>query len=306
METSVSQISRPRWSSLVLSVTTFLIVGLVWAVQAQTSPFPERAATQPSASPTAESLSPENPTVRATQYATELTNIPQAPDPQTAIDETLDGLDREVFLDAHIGAAPSPDDRQGMWFYATVKGVTDADGGYLPSVWQADLAQGAIADRLAQDETNLANVVVGSTMQFSGADGTTEAGLGGAGDIRAGQSFAADPSESDASIEASISKTLDSYGLSLAKIEVFHPLDTAVSVVATAPNLGVIDGKFDEIRAALLADPVRYEGIYFEIDVDGQPIVRASSSFRNGAGRLWLPPKYDNIVGAAHGGRAPA
>ena len=80
-------------------------------------------------------------------------------------------------------------------------------------------------------------------------------------------------------------------------------MDPAVYVVATIGDLKDIDGRFDEIRATLLGDPARYEGLYLEIDsADGTPIARNATAYRSGTGRLWIAPGYDDIVGAAHGG----
>ncbi len=207
-----------------------------------------------------------------------------------------------MFANIRLGDAPSADDWQGLWFYATVEGATDADGGALPSIWEADLAQGAIADRLAGGNSNVADVVVGSTIQFDPGDGRIVPVTGGAGDVRAGQSFGPQPGESDESIKASIKKTLSAFGLNPAEIKILHPLDPAVYIVATVPDPADIDGSFDEIRTALLGDPVRYEGLYLEIDLaNGTPIVRNATAFRSGAGRLWITPGYDGVVGSAHG-----
>lgn len=265
--------------------------GVVWAVESGTwrSESTETRPNDPSAD------------------TSQTTSFPQSPDAEAALQATLAGLDREVFKDIHIGDSPSEDDWQGHWLYATLEGQTNADGGALPSAWEADLAQGDVAERIAQGASNLADVVVGSTLQFETAEGTLIPLTGGAGDIRSSQSFSAWSDESDAAITASVTETLSRFGLQTAEVRVLRPLQPALYVVATVDDPAQIDGRFGEIWNALLGDPYCCEGLYLEIDTaDGVPIVRQGAAFRTGSGRLWIAPEYDELVGGVHGGLAPS
>lgn len=176
----------------------------------------------------------------------------------------------------------------------------------LSSAWEADLAQGDVAERIAHGAPNLGDVVVGSTLQFETAAGTLIPLTGGAGDVHSSQSFGDGSDESDAAITASVKETANRFGLQTAEVRVLRPLQPAVYVVATVESPGQIDGRFGEIWNALLGDPYRYEGLYLEIDVaDGTPIVRQGAAFRTGSGRLWVESKYEDLVGVMHGGLAP-
>lgn len=238
----------------------------------------------------------------ATSYVTGRQEVDQAKGSDEAITTTLAGLDSDVLTDVSIGAAPSADSRQGPWFYATINPGSDVDVPVPVSLWEADLAQGAIAERLASGEGNLANVVFGSTFDSTSPDGDQLSLNGGAGDIEAGQAFAAN-AESDASIEEAVAKVAAEFGLEHAKVRVLHALDPAVLLTAEVTEPQVIAGKFDALRSAVLGKSVRYEGVYIRIDSStAGPLVVGSTAYRSGAGRLWIRPKYDEIIGAVHGG----
>lgn len=239
--------------------------------------------------------------VTPTAYTSEKASVPQATSAAEAIEATLSGLDREDFLDVHLGEAPSSDARQGSWFYAIIAAQGESTIPVSRGLWEADLAQGATADRLAGGEPNLANVIVGSTILSGSADQTEVVG-GGVGDVEASQAFAS-RAQSDAEIIEDVNRALAKYNLTPTEVQVLHPLDPAVAVRATVADADNLGGDFDSIRAWVLGDPVRYEGLYLEIDSpNGGPLVVNSVAFRSGAGRLWIAPGYDDVVGANHGG----
>jgi hypothetical protein len=231
-------------------------------------------------------------------YTDQTTSVPQATDPQAALDSTLKGLDSGVFLSVRLGDPPSKSDRPGLWLYATVQGSSLKVGGDVAAAWEADLAQGAVADRLAQGYSDLSSVVSGSSIDFESSDGTVTPVTGGAGDVVTSQSFVGG---SDESIISSVDSVLLKYSLTPTEVRVLHPLQPAVSVVATVKDPAQINGQFEEIWNAIEGSPMQYEGLYLEIDsADGSPIVCSSADYRNGSGRLWIDPKFDSDIGEGH------
>jgi hypothetical protein len=235
-----------------------------------------------------------------TAYTRKTTDIPQSDDPQAAVEATLAGLDTSAFANIHIGTPPSREDWPGLWLYATVQDDSAGDGS-LHSIWEADVAQGIIADRLAAGSSNLADVVSGSSIEVRADDGSSSPVTGGAGDIQTGQLFDAS-GLSDDEIENAIRVTLQQYGLTATSINVLHPLGPAVSVIATVPDAKDLSD-FTIMQMALVGKPVQYEGLYIEVDLpDGSPVVRSTAAYRSGAGRLWIAPGYEDVVGVGHGG----
>jgi hypothetical protein len=174
--------------------------------------------------------------------------------------------------------------------------------------WEADLAQGAVADRIAGTTPNLKDVVIGSELQLIHPDGTAEDMGGGAGDISAGQVFAAQSSgETDEAIQTAVAGVARSFGLDATEIKVLRPLGPAVSVVVRTPARDTLDGKFTELWAALAGEPSQYEGLCLEIDgPDGSPLVRQAAAFRTGSGELWFADGIDDEYGIPHGINASA
>src|SRR5690242_10946422 len=122
-----------------------------------------------------ESADPGSPT----GYTAQRSRIPQASSEDDAVQQTMAGLDKSYFVSVGLGASPSTVDKVGRWFYAVVQDPAGSKAPLPRGVWEADLAQGAIADRLAGGEPDLADVIVGSSIQSR--DPSYEGG--GAGDI---------------------------------------------------------------------------------------------------------------------------
>ena len=99
--------------------------------------------------------------------------IPNVTSSSDAVTQISAGLDANAFVSLTLGSAPRADTWQGTWFYATVRGASRRPSDYLASVWQADLAQGAIAEVLDSGQNNLANVIVGSTISVQLPDGSS-------------------------------------------------------------------------------------------------------------------------------------
>ena len=238
--------------------------------------------------------------VQPTVYTPAHAQLPQASSPDDAVAATLAGLDSDAFKEAHVGAAPPSQQRKGNWFYATINGGSSP----VPvNLWEAHLAQGAVADRLAGDASNLADVIVGSSV--TATSGATADGFDmGAGDIAPGQAFGS-ADQSDQEIIAEVTRNLVAMGLEPQEVRVLRPLDPAIFVRASVTDPEHFPAGFDALRNAVVGDPVRYEGVYLEVDsAQTGPLVINSVAYRSGAGRLWIAPGYDAIVGANHGGPA--
>lgn len=266
--------------------------GSVWADD-EASPEPPQQATIPSGY--VDDRDPESPSRPA----------------QEAIDSALAGLDREMFASVKVGPPPESSGRAGNWFYVETVSADSTRFGAL-EIWEARLAQGAIAEKMARDgDTSLAQVIVGATITASDKQGRPlQDNADGAGDIVVGQKFGAERSgESDEEIIVGVQRTMRDLKLIPVEVRVLRPLGPAVVVVAKVADLSILKGEFDNFHRAILGDPMRFEGLYLEIQgPDGTPIVRGSSSYRSGAGTLWFADGYDEFVGAAHGsvvGSAP-
>jgi hypothetical protein len=235
----------------------------------------------------------EYPSTEVTSYAVNA--------PSDAVAVTIAGLDSTRFVSARVGESPQSQ-RPGRWFYAVLATQKNANE-RLVSSWEADLAQGAIAELVGNDESNLGDVIVGSSVSFSNADGSLSEAEGGAGDIAAGQRFPAQTEVvSDATIRSEISRAASKFGLAVSNIQILHPLGPAPRVELTAPNATALTGRYPEIRAALFGATPRFEGFFLAISLpDGSTVVRGSAAFRAGSGRLWVNPKYDSLIGADHG-----
>lgn len=238
-------------------------------------------------------------------YAPSTGDITQAPDPTSAERMVLQGLDQSLFESVSFDDPPSPKYRPGLWMYVTMRGTTVSDGNYLPTLWQAELAQGAIADHLSAGVTNLADVIEGSTILLDTGDGAAPREIGGgAGDVAAGQIFGAQSSQaSDATISTHVKSALEGVGLSPQEVRVLHPLGAAVYIRASIDDPSKIQGQFDSILNSVQAGG-EYEGIYLEIEAsDGTPLVRSANAYRIGAGSVWFAPGNDELLNINHGGK---
>jgi hypothetical protein len=214
--------------------------------------------------------------------------------PSTALQEARNRQPGGAVSEMRIGqppAGPPARERAGLpWLYATVK-VPDLHNGLdIEPLWEADLLEGAVVER-SGSSSDLRDDLGGATFAAELPDGTVVPDLsGGIGDVARGQAFSND---NPAAIKASISTTLASYGLKLVGIRVLHALGPAPAVVASTSDPRSAAAKVVELEHALFGLPPRYEGYYLELrDSNRNAFVRASASFRTGAGRFWVDPAY--------------
>jgi hypothetical protein len=241
----------------------------------------------------------QTPPVLATDYTQSRQAVPQAASLDEAIALTLAGLDSEAFAEARLGDAPGDQAHKGAWFYAT---LADADSPLPVSLWEGDLATGAVADRLAKGADNLAEVVAGSSFY---ATGTREELGGGVGDVVPGQAFSA-AGLSDEAIIKSATDELAKAGLSATEVRVLRPLDAALLVRVKVADLAKTPVNLAELQQALMGSPARFEGIYLEISTDIGPVAVSSLSLRTGAGRQWIASGFENAVKGFPTGLAPS
>ena len=275
----ISRLNERRWVLGAAGIASVLALGVgTWAfAQSQSS------------------LSSNDETV-PTSSVLERQAVAGTDTPGKAIAAVVAGLDSSLLANVTVVKDTAP---FGLHF--ELSGVTAINGGDLASVWQADLAQGAIAEHLVGTQSNLADVVGAPTLTFTGKNGTNSIPVGGAGDISPSQAFGT-AGITDQEATKQIEVSLGEFGLTAVQVRIWHPLDRAAYVVASVPNAKALNGQFDALRQRLLGDPIAFEGLYLEVDLaDGTPLVRASTAYRSGAGRLWIAPGMDDVVGAMHG-----
>lgn len=236
-------------------------------------------------------------------YAPKIDSLRSGKDAKDDIAKVQSGLDRTVINSLRLASPPGDINRAGLWMYGTAF-VADSpeDSSVLP-FWEANLAQGAIADLVAsRDASNLANVVAGSTVIMADGPRKGEALPTDASDISPGQVFKAqDGGWSDEEIAAQVETVGASFGLRT-DTRVLHPLGPAPLVVATAINLDLFNGGFDEVMSAIQGQG-NYEGIFLRVQLpNGQVIAEASRSYRTGGGGLWFADGYDEVLGITHFG----
>jgi hypothetical protein len=215
-----------------------------------------------------------------------------------AIRDTLAGLDTNWFLDVRLqqqlGADGSADTSVAPGMLVDIKAPSEDSGAGIPALWEAEVAEGAIAERIAGDSPDFQDVVGNLDTTLTFPDGATDDVGGGAGYVTAGELFGAQASgESDSKIEQDVDATLASYDLQPDQVRVLHPLGPAVWVVATTNDPSQFPGRFDEIQNAIMgiAPDIEYEGLYLEIDnAQGEPLMRVGNAIRNGGGVSWTSP----------------
>jgi hypothetical protein len=230
----------------------------------------------------------------SSHFAAETTTYPQQSLPD-AIRDTLAGLDADEFVDVRLEQQASADGTPltsvapGMLI--DIKAPAEDHGASIPAQWEAMVAEGAIADRIAGDAPALQDVVGNLDVTLTLPDGTTDDVGGGTGYVTSGEVFGAQASGvGDSEIEQHVDTVLASYGLRSDRVRVLHPLGPAVWVVASTDDSSRIRGRFDELQNALLgtAPDFSYEGLYLEIDnAKGEPLIRVGNALRNGGGVSW-------------------
>jgi hypothetical protein len=207
---------------------------------------------------------------------------------------------------AHIGSAPAEAATRGdlPWLYASVRVPSLRDGLDIEPMWEADLVEGAVADRVGTAK-NIRDDFGGSTFDAVLPDGTRFPDQsGGLGDVTHGQGFS---DASNASVEARVRLAIKAAGLEPISVKVLRPLGPAPVVVVGADDAATAAKNYTDLTKSLFGNPPSYEGYYLEIrGPDGTAIARGSASFRTGAGRFWVDPRWANVASVKTFGKRDA
>lgn len=177
--------------------------------------------------------------------------------------------------------------------------LTRNDDG-VPDVWLADLAAGAVAERSHSDQAVANDLVSSATAVGPGKGGEPVTTYLGVGAVRLGQVFG---SPSDSALTAQVANVAKTHGLTVAELQILHPLESALSVKFVVPDGATIDWTIDQLRTALVGGSPDVEGVFIELDDShGQPLLQSGVAYRTGEGGLWFAPGQDARFGAVHGG----
>jgi hypothetical protein len=222
---------------------------------------------------------------------------------QNALDVALDGLSGSSIASARLGDAPEGAGWDGFpWFYATVRVPSLKDGATIEPLWEADLVEGAVADR-SGDSNDIHQQFGGSSFTLLLPNGEQIPEEGGLGNVQRGQVYS---DQSDDDIRASVTQVLDRFSLTPVSIKVYRAWQPAVAVVASTDDVSQAAKRYLDLTSALFGDPPTYEGWYLELrDDSGTPFLRASQALRVAAGRIWIDPQWRSDVPVVSGGRPP-
>lgn len=214
-----------------------------------------------------------------------------------ALQDVMSSFRGGAVVSARVGEAP-PDSGAGTlpWLYAIVQVPGMENGLDIEPMWEADLLEGALVDRVGSSQ-NVRDDFGGATFSAVLPNGSVVPNAsGGLGDVVRDQEFS---TASDADVKSSVAQALNEAGLTLLETMVLHPWGSAPAVIASASNLPAAASGFVPLVKALFGNPPHYEGYYLELrsSATGDAFVRASASFRTGAGRFWVDPKWADLVG---------
>lgn len=190
---------------------------------------------------------------------------------------------------AEITAAPLESQRGLLpWLHAVVDVPGITQGQDVEPIWEAQLLEGAVAEQVGST-VDLRDAFGGATFDLRLPSGKTIPDYGGGlGDVVRGQQFS-NPTEGR--IRSSIRSAATRFNLTIDSIKVFRAAAPAPAVVVTASDLGSVAANLKDIEGAMFGDPPTYEGYFLAVnDESGAPVIRASTSFRTGAGQFWIRP----------------
>lgn len=182
------------------------------------------------------------------------------------------------------------------WLTVSVVGV-DPEG--VESNWLGALAQGAVADLMRSDAPTTQAVIGGGEVVGLNNSGQQVSTVLGSGYVAGGQQFA---SPSDDVLRAHVYDVASKFGLEVRALTIVHPLNSAISVSFTVPDIASMSWTIDELRAALEGSPKTLEGSFIQLySTSGEWLLSAGVAYRSGLGGLSFAPGQDGRFGAAHG-----
>jgi hypothetical protein len=159
--------------------------------------------------------------------------------------------------------------------------------------WQIELLASASAELFnVSGQSSLDNVLVGVTPRTIGPGGRASArSAGRLGAITAGQQFLSNRL-SDAQTVADVKQAVEQAGAVPVSVDVWHPLDKAVSVTIRVTDLAAFRRTgWNTLNQSILESPAEFEGVYLAVDAsDGTALAALSTSRRFGAGSQWESP----------------
>ena len=220
--------------------------------------------------------------------ATHKASAPQTP--EEAIAQTVAGLSN-VILSAKVGPEPSDGSfPNGAWLHIEVASEDQMEG-----QWEATLLAGAVADRTA-GKGSLASVIKGYIVDVIPSDGSEPTGQPTNELDVAGERFQT-PGD-DNTIKRATTDTLARFDAQPVSIDVLHPLDAALEVVATIATPEAMNGRLAQLQTALIGKPTQYEGVYLEVRLpDGTPIAKRWTTYRDVVGAQWVRPDLEDVLG---------
>jgi hypothetical protein len=215
---------------------------------------------------------------------------PASQSPDEAIAQTLAGLSN-VIRSAQLGPRPSDGSfPNGVWLHIEVASQNQMEG-----EWEATLLAGAVADRTAGSGF-LASVIKGYIVDYVPSDGSEPTGQPTNELDVAGDRFR--PPGDDNTIKRVTADTLARFDAQPVSIDVLHPLDAALKVVATIATPQAMNGRLAELQRALIGTPIQYEGVYLEVRLpDGTPIAKLWTTYRDVVGAQSVRPDLEDILG---------
>ena len=200
-------------------------------------------------------------------------------------------------VSATIGDDPTTGGAPGRWLLLTVRVESTQGAAAISARWQAELLLGAVAEEASAKGDSLATSIAGMQIEFLLPDGSTElAPPRPLGNMASGQRFVSVGSAADSVKRAQ--DLLQKFGLAPLDVQVLHPLDDALVVSAIIPSPDALNGRLQELEAALSGDPYAYEGFYLEIHLPGGELIAVvAGAFRTGAGMQWIKDGLEGELG---------
>ncbi len=203
---------------------------------------------------------------------------------------------KDLSIESQLAGLTTKSTPSGLQVVVTL--TRNEDG--VPDVWLADLAVGAVAERSRSNQAVVNDLVSSATAVGPGKGGEPVTTSLGVGAVRLGQVFG---SPTDSALTARVADVAKMHGLTVAELQILHPLESALSVKFVVPDGAPIDWTIDQLRAELVGKSPDVEGIFIELDdARGQPLLQSGVAYRTGEGGLWFAPGQDARFGAVHGG----
>lgn len=202
---------------------------------------------------------------------------------------------------ANVSTTVPPDGSGGApWVVTTFSAAPANIQEKVRDEWLGSLAQGAVSDDMATNQTSGSSVIGGAEVALPGPAGSPATLIPlGVGNVAVGQSFAA---PSDADLLGRVASVAAQFGLTVNSASIVKPLGSALEVRLTIPASATPRWTIEDLRAALVGRPVQLDGALITLQSPaGEPLLVSGVSYRSGDGYLWFASGQDGRFGAVHG-----